>query len=1846
MVWKKNYISDSNNGEQIVEIAKGLPNIIDELNRSFGDIDSGKFKNIIDELSVIKNNITEISNEFKEGFNIGNFRPGLLELKNIIDSISDIDIKIPEPTAFQIESLNHKISELVRLTSDARKEAEGLVKEHRDFGNNASNMMPSIENMKHIFQYTSDSVAAMQQLNQQIGLIDGSTRDLSNQITSTFQSLHNISLPTAGGVYGLGPAFNEINDTLSMIKQNITPGSNYFGKLEFNKGGKETEQYDQLFSSLEEAFSSYISSLTSVTNELKGTDGNFLPVNILSDLNNLQQLKQMQTQINQYYSEIENFFNYSLDKFKEVGNEQGINYLMGKQDVFDKIRSQELMARETIYKNQSQGINELIIASSDPSTEYSMIKERELAAMMSGGIRSQMISGFRKAEAARIQASSIDYGSYSDGERKNINRIINIEGATSRLEALSRLERAFDSQKDLLFKTFNEGLQSSDESQIQDAVESYKQIRQFILAIASQTQSVSETVGPLKAGELYNETNQEVKSLIDSIAGVSSGSVNLIKLLNVLEERLELAGIKVEGEGGENVTRDKLSELSKEFTGFQHRIDESKRNVSTLGDAFDDMHKKMGKLTSSVQGFMRGIGMGFVPITAGALLGYGTEVLTGPYKDHGQLTMQGLFADYRMGGIYDQSAQRDRIINQGIYYNEMSSGQIALDEYQRSWMGLRSAVGGQYGLRDKAQAQSDIELIHSELFLLNQADGISDSTYQSIVSALYKEHKMGADETAQSIKMLAETARTSNVPIQDYIGNVAELARQYKSLGLTGDDSRIIMEHAMAQGMTLPQAQRFASSIGSGMVNFAENSSQMGVFGMLSGGFDSVWSAIRHGIDRIDQHGDTDPNWGRRTARALDTQLSMYSSLAGGNEDIMFKLVRDRLTQIGFSSDQASMGTNLWIESRKVGNSGLFEEWLEDTNPNEVVVRGHSEMADDVRKITNAITPLEATQHDLLRHQWRVADEHKDALDKSFNTFRDGVEQMTKKMDRLLDLIMPLVESFFGSSIGKGITNFAVGNPDLVLAASGAYGLYKGYRGIASGIGTLGRMFGGAGVGSATAGGGAIGGFGSGGFGGLGSAGGAVGLGTLGTILAAGGLAYSAADLFNEDSGENKFASLIGGLSGAAITSKFASGMTPMLAFDAIYNMHDPLKHSIQGNAISQDMSWGLSGLGIDAVLGTAGFLLTGGNPLGAAGFQAIGEFSGLKEILQETITGFTKSEIELKRDILFDTDNVAKKQLEEMGFNENYAKLIVEAMRKHSDTMKDLSEEEKLVWGTMYANLRLEGMSNESAALGVKGVYGTSAWDNLKTDIVREIGQTLGYSSNEQALNAIRNRIGYTDDIVGVGVNIDKISEELLHQKINESKHDFWLGRYSSEQILDAYYDEDSSLNYGARQIIDGNALFESIGHEAILEVESLSDEIARRERFNKRELTKLFKQSLGDDEDVKRGLAYAQVEQLGLKFMEKYGTTDIDELSSKIGELKYPSSDNYDLQNYKLSLSYLDSEEHKKYSGESIHARGLLDEFIDAFISGDINVVNGLFEYMPEGARKTLRDTIYSGAGFSEDIFYDKYIDPSANKERWAGKSIDEVLQETYASSIGSVSDNTTKGELFANMLSQLQNAQVGDGDELLNSLARKAGYIGSGESLTDKHFTDIGLDKARKEHGAILRGADGKIGLIDNMGKVLSVEDGVIARSEFLSGDWDSASKLIGGATKIGEQAVGVDGISSARTSGSSSHGPGGIFYDNRAMIKYISDQFRSGNVEGLYKDSITGNSQLDSDLNINSKSEIIIQVVDGEGKFGKDAADAIIASFNEAGFEARISHLEQNIEDYSDIMVELIRERNAY
>lgn len=632
---------------------------------------------------------------------------------------------------------------------------------------------------------------------------------------------------------------------------------------------------------------------------------------------------------------------------------------------------------------------------------------------------------------------------------KNVASIstgVNVDKIIQDTSEIDKLLKTFEKDKKSVINEITAAYASKDEERINAAKKNLNALIEVSQAVNSRMIGVADSIN-VSRSDIKNVS--EVKELISGLQGGLSTSK---KYFRELYDAAKMFGMDP------NALKDieKMNaELSKTQTHFNNLGDSSKSLGNTIKSIASTAFAPLswaGKAGSM-------LGVSGIPIGLSGIQQY-IMGSSDYYKKQAVWEVDAMKAEVGMGDISNPAIShamaQDRVNNKGMYYQRLTNGMIDFQDYNNAYTNLVKNVGGQIGA-DDTKTIRDLNQITENTFAGQKLYNISDQTMAEYTKTFYKDLRQDADDVSATFMKMSQAATTANIPVEQYMKIVTQLASSYRSLGLTGDNAMVVMDRFTSQGMNLQDAQAMTQTVGQATNKFADNEGMWLLSSALSGTMGGdMFSSLRMSQDRWNPDGTVKAGFGQMAAKQMDTMASTYGGLGGGNEDARWYFTNRFVKEtLGATGMQGSQLTNALMKDDYTTFEKLLTELDKGENKKTVILEGQKELENALGTLSGHLSEAQKWEAILAAGQYNLALETKELRDTLLGTFKPALEKLILMTGDAVGALGDFVSGIANSKIGGGILGTAAEHPLLSLGALGAlFGIGQVGVGAARGAGS------------------------------------------------------------------------------------------------------------------------------------------------------------------------------------------------------------------------------------------------------------------------------------------------------------------------------------------------------------------------------------------------------------------------------------------------------------------------------------------------------------------------------------------------------------------------------------------------------------------------------------------------------------------------------------------------------------------------------------------------------------------------------------------------------------------------
>lgn len=875
-------------------------------------------------------------------------------------------------------------------------------------------------------------------------------KDNTNSLQTQFESLKTLGGQAASAAYAHIPQATDdlkaaIQDSLQKLQKAVVD-------FEFNDVQKNPSLVADKFAN----FTSEIMKGIGVSQEKLFQDLiSNLPNNGFDELSNqyLKETMKVYEDFSKNYGQVIAMGNSILTDIKELKIE-------GADDAVAKIREQ-IAALQTVNnqtylemqnattKRFTSDLGQVLDPSSDVAKGYNKEFINETLDSFSN------FSGFRK-HANQIQHSARNLEEQLDTKYANQPFAadgVNIQKIVKDTTEIDKLLKVFENYKGNVIENIKKAYASGDDSQISAAKNQLTEIINLTKEVNSRMMGIADSID-VSQGDVKNIS--EVRELVVSLTSGLKTSKNYYRELYDVAKTLNM----------DDAVKD-IEQMNSELVKTQNHFTSLTSQAKSLGQ---QIKEGLGDFFSPVSAFSKGMafmGISGMPIGFGGAKAY-WDSSSDYYKKQAEWRMASAQAEISMGDINDPMVARDaadyRVYNQGMRFHEMTKGQIGFDQFNNSYINLMSNVGGQVGASD-SQTIKDLNYINDTTFAGQKLYNISDTTMAEYTKTFYKDLRQSAEEVSYSFMKIAQTATSANIPVDQYMKTVTQLASQYRSLGLTSDSVTGIMDKFVSQGMSLQDAQSMTTAIGQATSRFADNPSIWLYSSAMTGQMGpDMFSSLRMAQDRWNPDGTVKAEFVETAGRNIDFMASQYG-LLGNTEDAKWYFTNEFVkNDLGITGLAGAQLTNALMKDDYKTFETLLKE--QEKTDKTVILEGQEDFENALKTLASELTEAHDIQALLQGGQYELARTTQDLRDDLFNDLKPVIENLIESITKLTEVAGGILQGIINSPVGQGVMDVAGSGPAGLLGTltglyvakkAGGYGLKKAGGAIQS---NLGKIFG------------------------------------------------------------------------------------------------------------------------------------------------------------------------------------------------------------------------------------------------------------------------------------------------------------------------------------------------------------------------------------------------------------------------------------------------------------------------------------------------------------------------------------------------------------------------------------------------------------------------------------------------------------------------------------------------------------------------------------------------------------------------------------------------------------------
>lgn len=611
-----------------------------------------------------------------------------------------------------------------------------------------------------------------------------------------------------------------------------------------------------------------------------------------------------------------------------------------------------------------------------------------------------------------------DNSKYTFGQRYAVDKVMDVDGIVKNTQELAKLTAIFGQLKDELVKEIH-AFTTTGKGDEKVISEKAKTLGNLQMQIAGKTGTLTrdlniDKISPTAIKDMGKDAAALVSAIKKQVDLVEKGTVFSAEFISKLTDKEAV---------------DNLLRISRELEQVGDRLDKNTTKTNNWFKSMEDFYDISMNKISRVLSVM---GLGAIAGGVGGII----SMIPDQWNQISRTYANTSLTESSIGTDFNSDRARQRVA-EGNQLHRMSGGMIGVDELNNRYISLLRNVGGGYG-RTQEEGKQDLDKINEETFKLSKVYNVSEGTMNDSVKTFYKDLGMSASEATYTIHSLAQTAVASNIPVEKYLKMVADLAQQYKAIGMDGKEAMNIMQNMIHHDANTEQSQKFTNQMANAMGNFADNPNKAAFYGIMSGQFSDPIASVAAHENRMDENFKINPNWAKTVARSMDAELQLHGAIGEGNENLQFHLIYQKLKEMGMSSDLASTGANMYLKS---GGGERFETWMNDNqdkmgSPEEQIRKSNEKLEQAITGASGKLSKADRTVADLTANM-------RDLAEKIGYVIDNAIEPIHNWLNELITGISSKLDSFRDSPIWKGLTNGIGGLTKAVLGVMAITGVIK-----------------------------------------------------------------------------------------------------------------------------------------------------------------------------------------------------------------------------------------------------------------------------------------------------------------------------------------------------------------------------------------------------------------------------------------------------------------------------------------------------------------------------------------------------------------------------------------------------------------------------------------------------------------------------------------------------------------------------------------------------------------------------------------------------------------------------------
>lgn len=1028
------FVLDNNTGLQesitglqfMQETSQEVEAVCTQLQSAIGNVDGVKAL-----VGQIQNMSTSI-NTILQTINDSNAMNSNGELYNALNGVSDFAVSIIE----QVNRVTQSIQELGQTTNQAYQQEQQSLQQITENLQNivqfssmttqsvTSTVQKSSEANKEIQQFTRNITDSVDSARQHIH----NSADRINELTNFSNKLSTLAAETAQDITSFNEHIRDLKEIAGNSRAVEDSMHNIYDKLSQVAGGTLIAQLDALINHVQNIDEAGVNN----SNELvKKYVNDFIKQssNIVSNFNEsggslklYRQLSDDMKHLKQSYTET---INHTINRLQKEASQNADIEASVKQEV-EELRG---MANEISHSaddnlKQLGDIQRLKIQNS--ISNYAQFQADVNTAGTDAN--AQVTSDIINDNLNRIRYSSLVGGAdtaianlqYSSGHNSPWYQYVttgNLLGNKADLANNLRNVQRHGYAAKSYFDDLKGALGDSTLSNADKATN----IANFATANSSLVDSILETGKGMHFGFGGGKNlTQRDKQTLDSFS----------KQIKEALENITASISAIESFDPNNETLKQLKKEQSQLAELQEKAEKAKNSSTALANAFDMISTGVHKLKNILATGLGIAGLGAL-LSPSQMIGKAIDYET----QEGQRRYNVAKTDFYMGANLNQARIYDIARTKSNYYWKLTNGMIGDNEYAQYYSDMAHSVGGHYG-GNPEDAAMDMANITDRTFAIAKRYDIGNSSVAGVMKSFYKDLGMSASQASQVLVDLAQTATSSNIPVEKYVNTVTSMVDSLRNQGVDGMQVKASM-HNLVNGRNLrvEDAQSLVQSQANANHNMAMDINGSAFWGMMAGQGGDPIALANQGLMAFGADGKPKQGYWQMMGQRVMASANFMGAIGGDNSLGQMMMLQDLMSK-GYSHKDASMV----VDAAAKGDSGLVEKLLMEGEEHkdggkQSISEAMTEAKEKLEQAGNQVSEFQKLDTELADAQKKIGQAMHMYLAEPLKAFREGFTAVLQKIVEYSQALISAVSDFItgnkNTDVGK-FGNFVADNKELV----------------------------------------------------------------------------------------------------------------------------------------------------------------------------------------------------------------------------------------------------------------------------------------------------------------------------------------------------------------------------------------------------------------------------------------------------------------------------------------------------------------------------------------------------------------------------------------------------------------------------------------------------------------------------------------------------------------------------------------------------------------------------------------------------------------------------------------------